>query len=134
MQTIEFIDALKTGVDKIDDQHEALVGMINFLIEARENVDPPETISFVLGEMTKYVYLHFRDEEEFMLNNFYPGLERHRLIHQSFETKVLELKQEFDEGQIDLLDDVLEYLINWLVQHIQGEDLDMVQEVKANRG
>jgi len=134
VQTIEFIDALKTGVDKIDNQHEALVDMINYLIQAKENESLPETISFVLGEMSKYVYLHFRDEEQFMLDNFYPGLADHRLVHESFEKKIQELQGLYDAGRIDLLEDVLEFLINWLVQHIQGDDQEMVDEVFANRG
>ncbi len=133
MQTVEFIDALKTGVDKIDTQHEALVDMINFLIEAKDNNVPPENISFVLGEMTKYVYLHFRDEEQFMFDNFYAGLAEHRVVHESFEAKVLEYQQMYDEGRVDLLDDVLEFLTNWLVQHILGDDKEMVQEVLATR-
>ncbi len=134
VQTIEFLDALKTGVDKIDKQHEALVGMINFLIESQGESSPPETISFILGEMSKYVYLHFRDEEQFMLDNFYPGLAEHQKIHQSFEDKIRELQGLYDAGRTDLLDDVLEYLTNWLVNHIQGDDKDMVDEVFANRG
>jgi hemerythrin len=133
LQTVEFIDALKTGVPKIDDQHEALVDMINFLIEAKDNATPPETISFVLGEMTKYVYLHFRDEEQYMLDHFYPGLAVHRLIHETFEDQVLAYQKQYDEGRTDLLDDVLEFLTNWLIQHIQGDDKDMVQEILANR-
>lgn len=134
MQTVEFIDTLKSGIPKIDSQHEALVEMINYLIEAKEKETPAENISFVLGEMTKYVYLHFRDEEQYMLENFFPGLAEHKLIHESFEAKILELQQLYDEGQTHLLDDVLEYLTNWLISHIQGDDLDMVSEIRANKG
>lgn len=134
MQTVEFIDALKCGVPKIDNQHKALVDMINFLIQAREDDTPTENISFVLGEMNKYVYLHFRDEEQFMLENFFPGLAKHKVIHETFEAKVRELQQLYDEGETELLDEVLEFLTNWLVNHIQGEDLTMVQEIRSNMG
>jgi len=133
VQTIEFIDTLKVGVGKIDKQHESLVGMINFLMEARENSSSPETISIVLGEMAKYVYVHFRDEEQFMFEHFYPGLDEHRQIHKSFEAQILEFKKLYEEGQTDLLEDVLEFLTNWLVMHIQGDDKDMVDEVLADR-
>ncbi len=133
LQAVEFSDALKTGIGKIDNQHESLVEMINILVEAKEDATPPETISFVLAEMAKYVYLHFRDEEIFMLENSFAGLPVHRLIHESFEEKVLELQKQYDEGQTDLLEDLLDYLTNWLIHHIQGDDMDMVQEVLANR-
>lgn len=132
MQTIEFIDSLKTGVEKIDKQHEALVDMINLLIRAREDEAPPSTITFVLGEMTKYVYLHFRDEEQFMFDHFYMGMEEHRLVHKTFEAKVQEFQELYNNGDTDLLDDILEFLMNWLVQHIQGDDYEMVQEVLSN--
>ncbi len=133
MQTVQFVDALRTGVVHIDNQHEALVEMINSLIEAQDQDSPPETISFVLEEMQKYVYVHFRDEEKYMQENGFAGLEAHRQIHQSFEDKVFELKNLYGEGETDLLEEVLGFLTSWLVHHIQGDDARMVKEVLASR-
>ncbi len=126
---MQFDDTLKTGVEHIDDQHETLVDMINMLINAKSHDTPPETISIVLAEMGKYVYVHFRDEEKFMKENDFVGLEDHRRIHESFEEKVLEFSNLFNQGHTELLDDMLEFLSNWLVNHIQGDDLRMVKEV-----
>ncbi len=128
---MQFDDTLKTGVEHIDDQHETLVDMINMLINAKSHDTPPETISIVLAEMGKYVYVHFRDEEKFMKENDFVGLEDHRRIHESFEEKVLEFSNLFNQGHTELLDDMLEFLSNWLVNHIQGDDLRMVKEVLA---
>ena len=132
MKTLQFDDALKTGVGQIDDQHEALVDMINMLIEAKIHDSPPETTSFVLAEMGKYVYVHFRDEEKFMEDNGFAGLEEHRRIHETFENKVLEFSNLYNQGHIELLNDMLEFLSNWLVDHIQGDDSRMVKEVLAH--
>lgn len=133
MKTIEFVDAMKTGVTHIDKQHEALVDMINILINTKSEGCPPETISLVLSEMGKYVYVHFRDEEQFMRENGFKGLEAHHQIHGSFEDKVLEFTNQYNQGRTDLLDDVLEFLSGWLISHIQGDDRSMVKEVLARR-
>ncbi len=130
---MEFVDALKTGVEHIDNQHESLLDMINILIEARDQESSPETISLVLSEMGKYVFVHFRDEEKFMKDNDFAGLEEHRQSHEIFEAMVLEFSNMFNQGRTDLLDDLLKFLSNWLVSHIQGEDRSMVHEVLANR-
>jgi hemerythrin len=133
LETVQFIDALKTGVDHIDKQHQSLVDIINYLMENRELGSSPETISFVLAEMAKYVYVHFREEEKFMQDNYFAGLALHRLSHESFEDKVLEFQKLYDNGDTEILDDILDYLTSWLVYHIQGDDASMVKEVLVNR-
>ncbi len=133
MKTLEFVDALKTGVGRIDNQHKALVDMINVLIEAKAEACPPETISFVLAEMGKYVYVHFRDEESYMQEHEFEGLEEHRKVHESFEDKVLEFSNLYNQGRTELLDDVLGFLSDWLVSHIQGDDQRMVKEIHRRK-
>jgi hemerythrin-like metal-binding protein len=107
--------------------------MINILIRSKSEGCSPETISLVLSEMGKYVYVHFRDEEKFMRENGFEGLEAHRDVHGSFEDKVLEFTNQYNRGRTDLLDEVLEFLSGWLVSHIQGDDLSMVKEVLARK-
>jgi len=133
LKTLEFVDALKTGAENIDKQHMALVDMINTLIESKDQNHTPESISLALTEMQKYVFVHFRDEEKYMQDNNFAGLEEHIKIHNVFENKVLEFKGLYEQGRTDLLEGVIEFLTDWLVAHIQGVDCAMVQEILGNR-
>ncbi len=130
MEPIEFGDSLKTGVSHIDHQHKAMVNMINVLIEADQQGSSPETISYVLAEMGKYVYVHFRFEEKYMEDHDFAGLEGHRQTHQVFEEKVLEFSTLYNQGNTELLSAMLEFLTNWLLTHIQVDDRSMVKEVR----
>ncbi len=132
MKTLEFVDGLNTGVRNIDDQHRSLVDMINILIKAQNGESCPETVSFILAEMGKYVYLHFRDEEQFMYDHGFAGLEEHRKVHFTFSEKVDEFTKLYDSGQTDLLIENLNFLSNWLLDHIQGDDQDMVRSILDN--
>ena len=111
----------------------ALVDMINALIESKDQNLSPDSISLVLTEMQKYVFVHFRDEEKFMQDNDFAGLEKHIKIHNKFEDKVMEFVGLYNDGRTDLLDGVIEFLTDWLVAHIQVVDCDMVQEILAQK-
>lgn len=133
MPTLMFNDSLKTGVDRIDEQHRVLVEMINTLLEGRDEGRSPLVLAQVLDEMSQYVAVHFRDEEKFMIEEGFKGLASHQIIHALFEAKVQELRALYQEGQTDLLEEVFDYMVNWLISHIQGDDMDMVHEVMAGR-
>mgnify|MGYP003623995791 FL=1 len=76
-------------------------------------------MSAVLGELIDYTATHFKGEEEQMVKYNYPDLERHKEIHDLFVSKVLEAKREFESGQAMLGPELMKFLGDWLVNHIQ---------------
>ncbi len=129
METLEFTADLVTGAGQVDRQHETLVNLVNTLIRSLEGDGAGTSTDVVLAELSKYIFLHFRSEEEFMEQHGFMGLEEHRVIHRQFEGQVAQWEEAYAQGQHDLMAEILEYLGEWLVHHIMGADRAMVHEV-----
>lgn len=68
-----------------------------------------------------YTVSHFREEEAFMAIIKYSDLEEHRKKHVRFVQRISEARQAMNEGQQVSLQ-LLNFLRDWLVQHIKTED------------
>ncbi len=73
-----------------------------------------------------YAAIHFRTEEEWMVRHRYAKAEAHREWHQNFTVQVKALA-DAPAGDPELKGaEVVRFLENWFVGHIQQEDLRMV--------
>jgi len=66
-----------------------------------------------------------------MAEHPYTGADRHRQIHADLVGQVEELKERYHRGQTTLTLPVMNFLEDWLLRHIQEEDYQFVQELKA---
>ena len=57
--------------------------------------------------------------------------DHHKQVHHAFLKDVLTLKEEFDRDKSKHPKELLEYLINWLVFHILGEDMSMSRQITS---
>jgi hemerythrin-like metal-binding protein len=98
-------------------------------------VDDPESIDRLLGELAQYTVYHFQCEETLMGT---VGLDpahvtNHRATHQKFIAQVEDwLHARNMAGQIST-QQLVDYLANWLIFHILGEDRSMGRQVLAIR-
>ncbi|MCK5127413.1 MAG: hemerythrin family protein [candidate division Zixibacteria bacterium] len=122
MNTIEWTDALVLGIKKVDDQHRHLVGLTNTLIRAKAAGKVKDTMGMLLTDLYIYTVTHFNDEEELMGKADYQGLEEHRKKHKEFTDAVMQFKEQFENGDADIDDEIMTFLSDWLVDHIQGLD------------
>jgi len=120
-------DSFNLGIPPMDIQHKKLVGMIEtvkyLIIDAEDGIDCYDEIAQVLGELESYTIEHFHDEEALMALKGYTELESHREKHDDFVKKVHEfLKTDIDYNQIKVLEEVVQFLLDWVVEHILSED------------
>lgn len=118
-----------TGITNIDRQHRSLLNQINGLFDAIKSQDPsglPDMLMFLAG----YVDAHFRDEEIAMEATGFPGLAAHRVIHDDMRRQVAELISKFEGDRSVLTADVIEFLMDWLVNHIDGQDRAMADYLR----
>jgi hemerythrin len=123
METIRWSDDLSVGVPEMDNQHQKLIGMINRLIREQKSLTDPTTIAELLTEMTDYALEHFRAEEYLMSEYGYEHKDRQVLQHEAFITKTQEFYSATNVGTNILSMALLDYLRNWLVDHILDEDM-----------
>jgi hemerythrin len=109
-------------IAEIDEQHKKLIGMINELHDAMKEGRGSAVISLVLKEMIAYAASHFATEEDYMSRFAFQGYAVHKAEHGAFTAKVLDFQREYSRGSISLTFDVMDFLEDWLVKHIQGTD------------
>lgn len=123
MKFVQWIDEkYSVKIQKIDEQHQMLIKIINEVFEAKTNALGKMAIANVLKRMADYAQIHFKDEEALMANHGYPELEEHRTAHQYFITKVADFYRGFNLDQDTLTEDMLFFLKDWLLTHIMESD------------
>jgi len=113
---------LKTGHRRIDDQHEELIEAINHLLDAMKLGQGQKELSEGLLALKDATAAHFRMEEGLMDRFTYPGAIRHKAIHYDLLIQLSELLDRYSRGGMVLTSSTLDFLEDWLMKHIQGED------------
>lgn len=105
------------GIPSIDKQHKNLVNMLNKLFHAMQKEDN-SAIGNILNELAEYTVYHFQTEEKYFDQYNYPETEEHKKIHAHLVEKVLEFKQKFESGEELLSHELMNFLKDWLTNHI----------------
>lgn len=121
-----FTDKFKTGIPMIDEEHKTLfdiIGKIYKAIEADLVHDKFDLILDILDELKEYTIVHFADEENYMKEIGYEGLSQQVILHEKFIETLNEVNLDHvDDNQEEYLYEVLNFLQNWLVNHILKVD------------
>lgn len=119
--TIEWSDQISIGHPILDQDHRILLELVNQIANP-ENSNDRTTIRFVIDELVNYAYFHFNREEQIMAAAGYPGLDRHRKIHERMMVEVKHLQQRFDEQGENIGSELSQFLNEWLINHIMKID------------
>ena len=110
------------GVAEMDNQHRKLVELLNQLDEAMAKGKGKDFAGKVLNELIRYTQTHFTSEEYLMMTHRFPELAAHKVEHLKLTQKVIQFKADYDSGRVSLTIPILNFLEDWLVNHIQGLD------------
>jgi hemerythrin len=85
--------------------------------------DKYDKIVDILGELKEYTVKHFSDEEAYMEEIHYSGLDAQKLAHTAFVDKLNEIDlDQVDDNQQEYLNGLIDFLLGWLVNHILKMD------------
>jgi hemerythrin len=132
MPLLEWNESLRVNVADVDSQHQQLVQMINALHDAMAGGRSKEVMGELIDGLMQYTVIHFGTEEAYFDQFGYPQAEAHKEQHQHFVAQVGDFKQGFDENRLFLSIDVMNFLSEWLVEHIQGSDKAYAPFLKQN--
>lgn len=121
-KALEWSATFATHVSKFDSEHRTLFGMVNELHDAMQQKRSRDAVGSVLNRLIDYTAKHFAGEEELMTRTNYPDFAAHKREHEKLVEQALGLKAKFDAGETLPAQGVIEFLQNWLVNHIQGVD------------
>ncbi len=122
MSYFDWNDSFSVNVVEFDQQHKKLVEMINDLGEAMKQGKGKDVLGKIINGLITYTETHFASEEKYFDQLNYPETATHKKEHKELAKKVADFEQGFEEGRIHLSMEIMVFLKDWLVEHIQGTD------------
>jgi hemerythrin len=123
MPLMTWTDKLSVGVSVLDEDHKKLVAMVNELYDAMQAGHGKEKLGGILGRLVDYTKMHFAREEKFFAQTGYADAAPHKQQHEALTRQVLDVQKKYADGAVATLSlDVMHFLRDWLVKHIQGTD------------
>lgn len=120
-------DEYSIGIDVIDKQHKHLMEIgsrIMDLADTNDGVDNYDEIVDVLQELKQYTVYHFGYEEEIMQKLEYEHYNSHKFEHYFVIKKIQKFEQEdLDEKQSETILKLVEFISDWIANHILQEDM-----------
>jgi hemerythrin len=131
MPLLEWNDKMLLGIRQFDEHHKHLVLLLNMTFDGITSDAPKDELEAVLDELQSYAAYHFAAEEEWMKSHGYPDLEQHLQEHAFFTGKIAECHADYHRGHSGLDMEILNFLTDWLVNHIMIRDTDYGSYVAA---
>ena len=129
---IKWNDKYSVDISLIDEQHKKLFELINKASIVEKSSNNPKEVLEILDEMTEYALKHFRIEEHYMKEFNFSGYEAHRDEHIDFTSTAIDYKNRAICGDYKIINEILEYLTQWLVNHIRIADKEYQSCFKKN--
>ena len=104
----------------------------NDLHDAMRQRRSKEVLEKTINDLVDYTHFHFSTEETYFEKFSYPDAKQHQKEHAYFVTRILKFKQDFDNKKSLLSIDIMEFLRDWLIKHIQRTDKKYVPFFKTN--
>ena len=122
----EFKEEYKTGIEFIDEQHKMLFNIADrgyLLLKDDFTIDKYDKLVALIHELKDYTAFHFNAEEKYMESINYKRMFTQKTEHALFIKKLddKDLK-DIDENQDDAIQNILQFLNDWLTEHILGND------------
>lgn len=123
MGLIAWTDDLSVGVAPLDAHHKTLINLLNELSLAIETGHEADVIGPVLGELVRYVFYHFGEEERLMQAAGFVDLPAHRQSHRAIAERVRAMESLYDAAPDQVIaEELRDFLSDWLLHHIRTED------------
>lgn len=115
-----------TGIKQIDEEHARLFEIAEEAYQLRKNEfipDKYDNIREILRKLKEYTFIHFENEEKYMESIQYKRRFTQKVQHDAFRCKLDDIDIEsIDEGSDEIIDEILQFLTDWLVEHILHTD------------
>jgi hemerythrin-like metal-binding protein len=123
-----------TGIEKIDNQHKKIVGLMNKLYDEIIMKNDDKNVDESILDLKLYAIFHFSTEENLFKKYKYegPNLDEHIKKHEDFSTQIGLYLGDVSSSKIEIGYRMLEYLKNWLTAHILSTDMKFAAHLKKS--
>ncbi len=105
--------------------------MINQLQTASHYSTDDGMVDEILNELVDYTKYHFNREENMLQEHNYPEFGVHKQQHEAMIAQVSTFIDEYRVHNSRTIDDVVQYLKSWLINHINGCDQEYAAYLKG---
>ncbi|MCO4763992.1 MAG: hemerythrin family protein [Myxococcales bacterium] len=134
MSIFEWTPIYETGVPAIDDQHRRLMTFVNEMFDALVQGHGEQVVDRILDDLIVYTKQHFEFEEKLLERGGDDDIDAHIAKHRTLLSAVEGLQQRRAAGDIEVDEDTLELLRDWLVSHIRDDDAERAPAVMRGAG
>lgn len=129
LEPLVWTEALRTDNELIDRQHRELIARVNrFEQECNPGVSRLD-LAVLLDDLVDYSRSHFEEEELLFQESRLEEI--HKKEHQSFVDQLIRFQREFGNSNPELDQEMLTFLQQWLVSHIQRMDINTFQSLQS---
>lgn len=132
IEKVNWDDSYLLGITDIDEQHKKLLEIANELYAIATG--SPETyklnMSVALKKLTDYTVYHFSNEEDYMKNHGYSGVDAHKVAHDNFVKEVNFQIQHLSSDDVEEGARFYSYVARWVMNHIAKADKIWAAAVK----
>lgn len=135
MALIEWMDMFSVGDPAMDNDHKALIALLNRLYEVWANGEALADIEAVFDELTEYTISHFTREEVVLGSLHYERLSIQAAEHARLLGQLDTFKDKYLSGEApsDLSQNIVDFLRSWVINHILEEDMQYRETLSAHR-
>lgn len=123
---------LSVGVKEIDDQHQVFLKILNSLYEVVVHADSAPELASILNQLNAYAAFHFATEEKYFDKFNYEFTAEHKKEHQKLLAQVENFNKKFKSDGVGVLPELLNFLEDWLVDHLSAQDNKYKECFKKN--
>lgn len=130
--SIKWDISYSVNVKEIDEQHQQFIQILNKLYESVSHGTEQKELKVILDELVNYTDLHFKTEEKYFDKFNYENSSEHKIEHARLRKQVADFYKKFAEGKAEISVGLLDFLEDWLVEHLDIQDKKYVECFNKN--
>ena len=124
-------DEFSVGIPSLDEDHKQLVKLLNYARIAQQCKTHMAFNRQLLQELVEYTEYHFQREEALLAEHGFRNLEGHKAQHDQAIKHIKQYAQRYEDQGRSVMEELADYLERWLLQHIQGADMQFAEFLQA---
>ncbi len=122
MSLLHWKPEYSVGIPSVDDEHRAMIDMINGVYEGLGDAPDLPEIEKCLEDIFTAISLHFALEERVMRDNAYSEYDEHKEDHEDLLDEIRDLMDEFIADQDAGAQNLEKHLSGWFSRHFSTFD------------
>jgi hemerythrin-like metal-binding protein len=98
------------------------VAVLNDLVTTLGKDSGKDVIRSVFDRITDYTIYHFQTEETYFDEFHYEGATEHKAKHAEFKEKFAQIQTDYLTNQVESTFNLVDFLENWLLDHLMNMD------------